>query len=170
MAEPEGRPMVAAAAAGRPGRQAPQQQQAGFGQSLAGIVRMAVFWYFAMKFFGPKKAAEPSQLMSNLFHKGEPLVRFKLKSTIRLTCWKSYSFLFCSAVVAFLPKSKSGKKKSLLGSSKDSEGEESIAELKDDTQVEAKDVGPVEWISYWKPNITVNLVDDFTRYFPTCSP
>ncbi|RRT55728.1 hypothetical protein B296_00039586 [Ensete ventricosum] len=84
MAEPEGRPMVAAAAAaGRPGRQAPQQQQAGFGQSLAGIVRMAVFWYFAMKFFGPKKPAEPSQLMSNLFHKGEPLVRFKLKSTIR---------------------------------------------------------------------------------------
>ncbi|RWW31542.1 hypothetical protein GW17_00003821 [Ensete ventricosum] len=142
MAEPEGRPMVAAAAAGRPGRQAPQQQQAGFGQSLAGIVRMAVFWYFAMKFFGPKKPAEPSQLMSTLFHKGEPLV----------------------PVVAFLPKSKSGKKKSLLGSSKDSEGEESIAELKDDTQVEAKDVGPVEWISYWKPNITVNLVDDFTRY------
>lgn len=74
MAEPEGRPMVAAAA-GRPGRQAPQQQQAGLGQSLTGIVRMAVFWYFAMKFFGPKKPAEPSQLMSNLFHKGEPLVR-----------------------------------------------------------------------------------------------
>lgn len=43
-------------------------------------------------------------------------------------------------------------------------------QLKDDTQVEAKDVGPAEWISYWKPNITINLVDDFTRYFPTCSP
>lgn len=40
----------------------------------------------------------------------------------------------------------------------------SLLQLKDDTQVEAKDEGPVEWISYWKPNITINLVDDFTRY------
>ena len=66
---------MVAAAAGRPGRQAPQQQQAGLGQSLTGIVRMAVLWYFAMKFFGPKKPAETSQLMSNLFPKGEQLVR-----------------------------------------------------------------------------------------------
>lgn len=26
-----------------------------------------------------------------------------------------------------------------------------------------KDEGPVEWVSYWKPNVTINLVDDFTR-------
>lgn len=227
MAEPEGRPMVAAAA-GRPGRQAPQQQQPGLGQSLTGIVRMAVLWYFAMKFFGPKKPAETSQLMSNLFHKGEPLdmwlylsekEKFKdfgdedalvwHETNIPYAVWEQsstrslslkyypseavkhngslYAHVFFArsgyppdpndpeyeplsafsrthSVVAFLPKSKSGKKKSLLGSSKDSEGEESVAELKDDTQVEAKDVGPVEWISYWKPNITINLVDDFTRY------
>ncbi|URE08352.1 Cleft lip and palate transmembrane protein 1 [Musa troglodytarum] len=227
MAETLGRPMVAAAA-GRPGRQAPQQQQAGLGQSLTGIVRMAVLWYFAMKFFGPKKPAEPSQLMSNLFHKGEPLdmwlylsekEKFKdfgdedalvwHETNIPYAVWEQsstrslslkyhpseavkhngslYAHVFFArsgyppdpndpeyeplsafsrthSVVAFLPKSKSDKKKSLLGSSKDSEGEESVAELKDDTQVEAKDVGPVEWISYWKPNITINLVDDFTRY------
>ncbi|CAL9120026.1 unnamed protein product [Musa textilis] len=227
MAETLGRPMVAAAA-GRPGRQAPQQQQAGLGQSLTGIVRMAVLWYFAMKFFGPKKPAEPSQLMSNLFHKGEPLdmwlylsekEKFKdfgdedalvwHETNIPYAVWEQsstrslslkyhpseavkhngslYAHVFFArsgyppdpndpeyeplsafsrthSVVAFLPKSKSDKKKSLLGSSKDSEGEESVAELKDDTQVEAKDVGPVEWISYWKPNITINVVDDFTRY------
>ena len=34
----------------------------------------------------------------------------------------------------------------------------------EDTQADSKDEGPVEWISYWKPNITINLVDDFTRY------
>lgn len=33
----------------------------------------------------------------------------------------------------------------------------------EDAQVDQKDDGPVEWISYWKPNITINLVDDFTR-------
>lgn len=71
MAQAAGRPLVAEAAAAP--RQAQQQQ--GFGQSLAGVVRMAVLWYFAMKFFSPKKPVEPSLLMSNLFHKGEPLVR-----------------------------------------------------------------------------------------------
>lgn len=34
----------------------------------------------------------------------------------------------------------------------------------DEPQADSKDDGPVEWISYWKPNITINLVDDFTRY------
>lgn len=57
----------------RPGR---QQQQQGIGQTITGVIRMAVFWYFAMKFFSPKKPpAEPSQLMSNLFSRSEPLVR-----------------------------------------------------------------------------------------------
>lgn len=58
------------AAAPRPG----QQQQGGFGQSLTGIIRIAVFWYFASKFFAPKKPSDPAILMSNLFQKGEPLV------------------------------------------------------------------------------------------------
>jgi hypothetical protein len=48
----------------------------GLGQSISGIVRMAVFWYFAAKFFGPKRPpADPGILMSNLFQKGEPMVR-----------------------------------------------------------------------------------------------
>ena len=34
----------------------------------------------------------------------------------------------------------------------------------DEAQDDAHDDGTVEWVSYWKPNITVNLVDDFTRY------
>lgn len=51
-----------------------RQQQGGFGQSLTGIIRMAVMWYFAMKFFSPKKPSEPSTLINNIFHKGEPLV------------------------------------------------------------------------------------------------
>ena len=60
----------------RPPPQGPRQNgQGGLGQSLSGIVRMAVFWYFAMKFFSPKKPVEPSQLISNLFQKGDNLVR-----------------------------------------------------------------------------------------------
>lgn len=55
------------------GRQQQQQQQGGF--SLTGIIRIAVFWYFASKFFSPKKPTEPSALISNLFHKGQPLVQ-----------------------------------------------------------------------------------------------
>jgi hypothetical protein len=34
----------------------------------------------------------------------------------------------------------------------------------DDAQGDSKDDKPVEWIASWKPNITINLVDDFTRY------
>lgn len=50
----------------------------GLGQTIAGVVRMAVFWYFAMKFFSPKKPAvsnEPAVLLSNTFGKGEPMVK-----------------------------------------------------------------------------------------------
>jgi len=34
--------------------------------------------------------------------------------------------------------------------------------------MEPKDEGPVEWISYWKPNVTINLLDDFTRCVDFC--
>ncbi|KAL5649864.1 hypothetical protein ACJX0J_040673, partial [Zea mays] len=64
-------------------------------------------------------------------------------------------------VVAFLPKSKAGKKKSLLG---DSEEPEEQAPPKENKELEDKDEGPTEYLSYWKPNVTVNLVEDFTRY------
>jgi len=39
-----------------------------------------------------------------------------------------------------------------------------LLQVVDDSQADSKDDGPVEWISYWKPNVTINLVDDFTKY------
>lgn len=30
--------------------------------------------------------------------------------------------------------------------------------------VEEVDEGPPEWVSFFKPNVTINLVDDFTRF------
>ncbi|KAE8669529.1 Transmembrane CLPTM1 family protein isoform 2 [Hibiscus syriacus] len=67
-------------------------------------------------------------------------------------------------VVEYLPKSRSDKRKSLIGNSKDAEGSEPVAMVADDAEADSKDDGPVEWISYWKPNITINLVEDFTQY------
>ncbi|KAJ8475908.1 hypothetical protein OPV22_019635 [Ensete ventricosum] len=78
---------------------------------------MALLSYFAMKFFGPKRTVEPSQLISNLFHRGGRIIE------------------------------------KLVG-----------IQLKNANHVEAKDEGPVEGVSYWKPNITINLVDDFTSF------
>lgn len=64
--------------------------------------------------------------------------------------------------MAFLPKSKADKKKSLLGDSE--EPEEKAPHNKENKESEDKDEGPTEYISYWKPNVTINLVEDFTRY------
>ncbi|KAK8921922.1 hypothetical protein KSP39_PZI019958 [Platanthera zijinensis] len=214
-----------AAVQGPPAQQR-QQQQGGFG-SITGIIRMAVMAYFAMKFFSPKKAADPSQLMSNLFQKGEPLDMWLYfseqqnfndfgndgalmwhESNIPYAVWGSassrsvslkyapsealkhngslYAHVFFARsgyppdpsdpeyqpestfsrshpVVVYYPKSKSGKRRSLLNS-KGSEEEISDLEVKDDLQSDFKDEGTLEWISYWKPNITINLVDDFNRY------
>uniref|UniRef100_A0A0D9W5C3 Transmembrane CLPTM1 family protein n=1 Tax=Leersia perrieri TaxID=77586 RepID=A0A0D9W5C3_9ORYZ len=194
--------------------------------SIAGIVRMAVFWYFAAKFFGPKRPpAEPGMLMSNLFQKGEPMDMWMYLSenekfnefgnedaliwheanipyavwgptstrTRSLTYYPSealkhngslYAHVYFArsgypvdptdpeyeqssafgrthSVVAFLRKPKDGKKKSLLG---DSSVSEEQPPPKEDKESIDKDEGPVEYISYWKPNVTINLVDDFTRY------
>ncbi|XP_039016782.1 cleft lip and palate transmembrane protein 1 homolog [Hibiscus syriacus] len=203
-----------------------QQQQNGFGKTLTGIIRIAVFWYFASKFFSPKKTAEPSTLINNLFQKGEPLdMWFYLsehekfndfgnealvwhETNIPYATWgpestrtlsmkyyppqslknngSLYAHVFFArsgyppdpndpeyqpqaafgrthSVVAYLPKSRSDKKKSLLGNTKDGEGVESVAMVADDAETESKDDGPKEWMAYWKPNITINLVEDFTR-------
>lgn len=67
-------------------------------------------------------------------------------------------------IVTYLPKSRTDKRKSLLGSSKGSDEGEAVTEVVDDTQGDSKDDKPVEWVSSWKPNITINLVDDFTKY------
>lgn len=32
-----------------------------------------------------------------------------------------------------------------------------------DKKSDLKEEVPVEWVSLWKPNVTINLVDDFTR-------
>ncbi|KAH9623778.1 hypothetical protein KSS87_020427 [Heliosperma pusillum] len=67
-------PPPAAAAVTEAGGPPPQPQRAGFGQSIGGVIRMMVFWYFASKFFfSPKKSTDPTILMSNLFQKSEPL-------------------------------------------------------------------------------------------------
>ncbi|KAK8492142.1 hypothetical protein V6N13_076509 [Hibiscus sabdariffa] len=224
-------PPAAVAAAdggtGGGGQQSRQQQQGGFGHSITGIIRIAVFWYFASKFFSPKKPADPSHLISNLFQKGEPMdmwlylsehQRFNdfgneaslvwHETNIPYATWgpestrtlslnyhpsdalknngSLYAHVFFArsgyppdpndpeyqsqaafgrthSLVAYLPKSRSDKRKSLLGNSKDAEGSEPVAMVVDDAEAESKDDGPVEWIAYWKPNITINLVEDFTR-------
>ncbi|PKA57155.1 hypothetical protein AXF42_Ash002459 [Apostasia shenzhenica] len=221
-------PVVAQSTQAQPARQRQQQQQGGFGQTVTGIIRMAVFWYFAMKFFSPKKPTDPSQLMSNLFQKGEPLdmwvylseqERFSdfsdesalvwHESSIPYAVWgpassrslslkytpseslkqngSLYAHVFFArsgyppdpydpeyeplsafsrrhSVVVYYPKPKTGKRRSLLQNKKGTEEEISVPEVKDDVLVEIKDEGPVEWISFWKPNVTINLIDDFSRY------
>ncbi|CAA7396504.1 unnamed protein product [Spirodela intermedia] len=216
MAEPAGQP---------PTQGQRQQGQGGIGQSLTGIIRMAVFWYFAMKFFSPKKPVEPSQLISNLFQKGDHLdmwvylsEREKFndfsnedalvwhESNIPYAIWGSastrsrslqyypteavkhngslyahiffarsgyspdpsdpeyqplYAFGRSHPVVTYLPRSKSGKKRSLLGNAKVSE-EESVSKVFENQDATNDEV--LEWVSFWKPNVTVNLVEDFTRY------
>ncbi|KAJ6926982.1 cleft lip and palate transmembrane protein 1 [Populus alba x Populus x berolinensis] len=217
-----------AAGGGQQGQGQQRQQQGGMGQTITGIIRMAVFWYFISKFISPKKApTDPSILISNLFQKGDSLdMWFYLseqerfndfnnegaliwhETNIPYAIWgpestrslslkyypsealKHNGTLYAHAffarsgyppdpsdpeyqplaafgrthpVVAYLPKSKTDKRKSLLGDSKDSEGEV-VSQVVDDSQADSKDDGPVEWISYWKPNVTINLVDDFTKY------
>ncbi|XP_065873645.1 uncharacterized protein [Euphorbia lathyris] len=210
-----------------PGGQ-PQRQQGGIGQSITGIIRIAVFWYFVSKFFTPKKVSDPSVLISNIFQKGDTLdmwvylseqEKFKdfnnegalvwHESNIPYAVWRpestrtlslkyypsesvkhngtvyahvyfarsgyppdpndpEYQPLFAFGrthpIVIYMPKSRADKRRSLLGSSKDSGEGEVIAQVVDDSDLDSKDDGPVEWISYWKPNVTINLVDDFTRY------
>ncbi|KAL4376095.1 hypothetical protein GQ457_02G010340 [Hibiscus cannabinus] len=219
----------AAAGEGGGGEQPRQrQQQNGFGQTITGIIRIAVFWYFASKFFSPKKPAEPSAQINNLFQKGEPMdMWFYLsehekfndfgneaslvwhETNIPYATWgpestrtlsmkyypsqslknngSLYAHVFFArsgyppdpndpeyqpqaafgrthSVVAYLPKSRADKKKSLLGNPKDGEVVESVTMVADDAETESKDDGPEEWMAYWKPNITINLVEDFTRY------
>ncbi|KAK8995933.1 hypothetical protein V6N11_076187 [Hibiscus sabdariffa] len=196
-------PPAAAGGGGGGGEQQRQrQQQNGFGQTITGIIRMAVFWYFASKFFSPKKPTEPSTLINNLVQKGERLdMWFYLSEheksndfgneaslvwyetnipyatwgpegtrTLSTKYYPSQSHLpypndpeykpqvvfgRTHSVVAYLPKSRADRKKSLLGNTKDGEGVESLAMVADDAE---------EWMAYWKPNITINLVEDSTRF------
>ncbi|KAI3891853.1 hypothetical protein MKW92_010561 [Papaver armeniacum] len=231
MAPPEGGQV--AAVAGGEGGAPPQRQQGGFGTSITGIIRIAVFWYFASKFFSPavKKSNEPIVQISNLFNKGETLDMWVYLSehekfnefgneelltwhetnipyavwgsestrTLSLTYHPSqavqnngsvYAHVYFARsgyspdptdpeyqplaafgrthpLVKYSPKSKKSKKRSLLGA--EEEGKQ-VSEETDESQIDAEDTGPTEWISYWKPNITINLVDDFTRYTQNAAP
>ncbi|XP_021672068.1 uncharacterized protein LOC110658655 isoform X2 [Hevea brasiliensis] len=211
-----------------PQRQQQQQQNGGIGQTITGIIRIAVFWYFASKFFAPKRPSDPSLLISNLFQKGDSLdLWFYLseqekfndfnneaalvwhETNIPYAVWgpestrslsmkyypseavkqngtvyghvffarsgyppdpndPEYQPLFAFGktypVVTYLPKSKADKRRSLLGNSKRSDEGEIISQVVGDNEVDPKDVGPVEWVSYWKPNVTINLVDDMTKF------
>ncbi|KAK3028692.1 hypothetical protein RJ639_038071 [Escallonia herrerae] len=225
MAPPEG---------GGGGGGAGGRQQQGFGSSISGIIRIAVFWYFASKFFSPKKTVEPSLQISNLFQKGEPLDMWVYLSehekfndfgsegalvwhetSIPYAVWgpestqslsmkyyptealkhngSLYAHVFFArsgypadpndpeyqpmaafgktySVVTYSPKSKADKKRSLLANSDGSNSDHTLPEVVEDALVDSKDDRPVEWISYWKPNITINLVDDFTRYSQNAVP
>ncbi|KAG9457048.1 hypothetical protein H6P81_001556 [Aristolochia fimbriata] len=205
-------------------------QQQGLGQTISGIVRMAVIWYFAMRFFSPKKptSSEPALQISNLFHKGEPLDmwvylsehdKFNDFSNEAALVWHEtnipyavwgpqstrtlslkyspsealkhngslYAHVFFARsgyppdpndpeyqplsafgkthpIVVYYPKSKVDKRRSLLGDSKQSEDGELGNQAVVENQQDNEDGGPTEWVSFWKTNITINLVDDFTRY------
>nr|GLL19844.1 cleft lip and palate transmembrane protein 1 homolog isoform X1 [Ipomoea trifida] len=235
------------------------------GQMLTGVIRMAIFWYFASKFFSPKRApSDPSVQISNLFHKGEPLnpLLFYPASLVNILSlpwsskhWKMqvlqpdmwlylseqekfndfgsetalfwhetnipyavwghessrslslkyfpsealkhngslYAHVFFARsgyspdpsdpeyqplaafgrthpVVTYLPKSKADKKKSLLGNAEDSKDESDVPKVVEEDMADSKEDVPVEWVSYWKPNVTISLVDDFTRYTQNAVP
>ncbi|KAH9299229.1 hypothetical protein KI387_030911 [Taxus chinensis] len=220
---------VAAPAAAPEARQ--QQQQPGAGQMLIGVLRMAVFAYFAMQMFSSKKPADPGIQASNLFSKGEELDMWLYltdnkifynfgdetalvwqETNVPYAVWgpnsvrkqkmiyhpskalknngslyahvffarsgytpdpsdaeydPSATFSMTHPVVTYLPKPKADKRKSLLGSGVDGEQEASKNEKDSDRM---KDDGVLEWVSFWKPNITINLVDDFTRYSRNAIP
>ncbi|KAJ4877501.1 Transmembrane CLPTM1 family protein [Raphanus sativus] len=213
-----------------------QQQQRGFGSTISGIIRIAVFWYFASKFFSPKqKPMDPNHLMTNLFHKGERIVgyvvlSFRAMTLVTKVCFTGmrliylmlcghrrvlgqdqlkyyssetlqnngslYAHVFFARsgfpidpsdpeyqplnsfgrthpVATYFPKREVDKKKSLLGSPKDSDESKpvcmevfsgEILHKVVDKNSEGKEEVPGEWVSLWKPNVTINLVDDFTHY------
>lgn len=86
-------PATQAEGGGGGGVRRQQQQQPGMGQMLTGVIRIAVFWYFASKFFGPKRSpTQSSQQISNLFHKGELLVR--IFAPLVLFIYADCSFFF----------------------------------------------------------------------------
>ncbi|GMN27047.1 hypothetical protein TIFTF001_001511 [Ficus carica] len=191
----------------------------GIGQSITGIIRIAVFWYFASKFLSPKsRPSDPSQsqgVMSNLFQKGEALDMWVYlsekhifndfsnesallwhESNIPYSLWgphtsrtlslkfhpsqglKQNGSMYAHVFFArsgyppdpydpeFLPLAAFATSHRLPLSPLLSFPFLSFLSDADDSEVDPKDNddGPVDWVSYWKPNITINLVDDFTKY------
>lgn len=77
--------------------------------------------------------------------------------------YDSLSFSRSHSIVAYLPKPKVDKRKSLLRSVN---GEQTLPDTQAIPNVaeEVEEEGPPEFVSYWKPNVTISLVDDFSRY------
>ncbi|MCO5590518.1 hypothetical protein L7F22_044488 [Adiantum nelumboides] len=76
--------------------------------------------------------------------------------------YDQWSFSRTHPVVIYLPKPKVDKRKSLLG---DVNGDQELPETLATTLTEVdEDVMSPEFVPFWKPNMTINLVEDFTRY------
>jgi hypothetical protein len=76
---------------------------------------------------------------------------------------ESCSVLVNAALVAYLPKPKTDKRKNLWSKNEEESVQEATEVLLESTTEEDEEAPP-DWISFWKPNMTVNLVDDFTKY------
>lgn len=218
-------PQVAATQVAQPGQQPPAQQ--GWAGSISGIIRMGIFWYFAMQMFGSKKVTNPDLLTNNLFSKGENLDFWLYMSetpvfsdfgnenaliwhetNVPYAVWtpesvRSKSFVYklsenvqrngsvyahvffakagytpdpsspeyertasfhkTHSFVVYSPKPKDDKRKSLWAKD-DKDSVEKAAEQLLELPSEEEDEAPQIWVSYFKPNMTINLVDDFTKY------
>ena len=73
-------------------------------------------------------------------------------------CWKTdrcFNATCVTAIVYFAPRPKKKEGVNLLS------GE--AAEWRPQEELAAEE-GPPEWISFFKPNVTITMVDDFTAY------
>ncbi|CAM6082675.1 unnamed protein product [Calypogeia fissa] len=202
------------------------QPQQGIGSKLFGVVRMGIFWYFAMQMFSSKKPSNSTLLTNNLFSKGENLdfwvyisetETFSDFGNEQLLAWQEvnvpyavwtpagvryrqfayqpseevqknnvtvYAHVYFARsgyspdpkdpdydrlatfnashrLVTHVLKPKADNRKSLLA--KDDVLTQASTESKA-TEDSTERSGQPEWMSLWKPNITINLVEDFTRY------
>lgn len=71
------------------------------------------------------------------------------------------SFSKTHRVVLHLPKPKVDKRKSLLSSNS---AEQGLSETLTSVMEPEEEEGSPEYVPFWKPNVTINLVEDFSRY------
>jgi hypothetical protein len=71
--------------------------------------------------------------------------------------------LVYAALVVYLPKPKIDKRKKLWSKNEEA-AEQEAAEVFLESTREEEEEAPPDWISFWKPNMTINFVDDFTKY------
>lgn len=73
------------------------------------------------------------------------------------------SFNRSHSIVVYLPKPKVDKRKSLLGVVNGEQAPSDTLSTTSGAAVEEEDGSP-DYVSNWKPNVTISLVEDFTRY------